>query len=81
MPVTDIISQLTRDEGFRAEPYLDSVGISTVGVGHNLVASPLPDETYPMSLARAQQLLKTDLNVIISHLIANLPWAAQLDDV
>ena len=77
----DLIEQLFRDEGFRASPYLDSRGISTVGVGHNLIANPLPEETYPMTLDRAKEILNQDLARITNKLVADLPWVASLPDV
>jgi lysozyme len=80
MSVTDIFSQLRRDEGVRYEPYLDSRGISTVGCGHNLAANPLPGETYPLTDARVDQILKGDVARITSKLISDLPWIANLPD-
>ncbi len=76
----DIIEQLTRDEGVRLSPYKDSRGILTVGIGHNLEANPLPNETYPMTLERAQQILADDVSRTTGKLIANLPWVNSLDD-
>jgi lysozyme len=80
-PVTDILSQLARDEGFRPDPYKDSRGFNTVGIGHNLDANPLPDEQYPMSLDRAKQILADDLSRIWSKLQIALPWVVSLPDV
>ena len=37
-------SDLKRDEGMELRPYKDSVGVWTVGVGHNLVEHGLPLE-------------------------------------
>ena len=37
-----LLRELERDEGLRLKPYQDSLGIWTVGVGHNLEAHGLP---------------------------------------
>ena len=77
----DILEQLLRDEGFRPNPYKDTRGFSTVGIGHNLDANPLPDETYPMSVDRAKELLTQDVARIWNKVQADLPWVASLPDV
>ena len=81
MSITNIFDQLTRDEGFRAEPYDDSRGFKTVGIGHNLDANPLPGESYPMTLDRAQKILVWDVNDIYRKLINDLPWVDSLPEV
>jgi len=48
-----IIEQLKRDEGIRRTAYQDSLGIWTVGVGHNL--------RVPLSDAAIEQILADDL--------------------
>jgi lysozyme len=51
------------------------VGIPTVGVGHNLNVSPLPDGwTYPLSDEEVNGLLAGDLLVVFSALDAHLGW-------
>lgn len=70
----DLYEQLTRDEGLRLEPYKDSRGFNTVGIGHNLDANPLPNETYPLTLDRAKEILDQDVCRIKSGLITALPW-------
>ena len=37
-------SELELDEGYRPAPYKDSVGKTTIGIGHNLDDRPLTDE-------------------------------------
>ena len=77
-----LIAELRRDEGVRYEPYRDTKGILTVGVGHNLEASPLPAGwTYPLSDAQVDQLLAQDLQEVYSDLTSALPWWLYLDDV
>lgn len=75
-------AELRRDEGVKYSPYLDTKGISTVGVGHNLLASPLPTWwTYPLSDAQVNQLLNHDLEVTFSGLDLHIPWWRNLDEV
>ena len=70
-----LIADLRRDEGVRYEPYLDTVGIQTIGVGHNLKASPLPSGwNYPLSDEQVNTLLANDLAHVFSGLDANLGW-------
>lgn len=62
-------------------PYLDSEGIRTVGVGHNLEAHPLSGETYPMAPDRIREVLSADLQTVVMGLGQNLPWMQTLDEV
>ena len=75
-----VLNLIARHEGFRCDPYADSRGIPTVGIGHNLTANPLPGEVYPMSVARAQELLQADLDREAAPIRA-LPWFGGLDEV
>lgn len=34
--------RLIWEEGLKRKPYLDTMGIKTIGVGHNMMANPLP---------------------------------------
>ena len=75
-------AELRRDEGVRYTRYLDSRGIPTTGVGHNLLAAPLPPSwTYPLTDAQVDQLLEQDLATTFAHLDAQLPWWRKLDEV
>lgn len=75
-------SELRRDEGVRFYRYLDSKGVPTTGVGHNLQASPLPSNwTYPLTLAQVGQLLTKDIADTFTVLDLNLPWWRKLDEV
>lgn len=69
-----LIAELRRDEGVRYSPYLDTLGIQTVGIGHNLVAHPFPDAVYPLTDAQVNQLLADDLAEVFAGLDAHLPW-------
>ena len=70
-----LIAELRRDEAVRRNPYPDSEGIPTIGVGHNLEASPLPEGwAPPLSDEQIDQLLVSDLLSVFSGLDAHLGW-------
>ena len=87
--ITCIKDQLIRDEGVRLQKYLDSRGFSTIGVGHNLDANPLPfDISQGITFAQATQILGDadckpgdDLGDVSFQLFADLPWLKNLDVV
>lgn len=68
-----LIEELRRDEGVRYSPYLDSVGVETVGVGHNLEAHPL-DLTYPLTDEQVDLILSADLVSVFHDLDGNIGW-------
>ena len=68
-----LIEELRRDEGVRYSPYLDSVGVKTVGVGHNLEANPL-NLTYPLTDDQVNQILADDLVRVFSGLDRKIGW-------
>jgi lysozyme len=77
-----LVDELRRDEAVRYTRYLDSKGIPTTGVGHNLQAKPLPAGwTYPLTDSQVDQLLENDLDDVYADLDRNLPWWRSLDDV
>lgn len=77
-----LISELRSDEGVRYVPYLDTLEVSTVGVGHNLEVSPLPTGwTYPLSDAQVDQLLTADLQIVFFDLNQDISWWSVLSDV
>jgi lysozyme len=77
-----LVAELRRDEGVRYVPYRDTKGIPTVGVGHNLQASPLPSGwTYPLTDEQVNQLLMSDLANVFSDLNRDLPWWTDLNDI
>ena len=81
MIITDIYSQLRRDEGTRLFVYPDDRGFNTIGNGHNLDANPLPfDVSGGITLAQCDQILHDDVACIGAHLVSHLPWIMQLDD-
>ena len=68
-----LIEELRRDEGVRYSPYLDSVGVKTVGVGHNLEAHPL-DLSYPLTDEQVDLILSADLVSVFHDLDGNIGW-------
>lgn len=77
-----LIAELRRDEGVEYSPYNDTMGIPTVGVGHNLRAKPLPDGwKYPLNDVQVDSLLDDDLEDVFHDLGRNLPWWTDLNDV
>jgi len=75
-------AELRRDEGVEYSPYNDTMGIPTVGVGHNLKVSPIPEGwAYPLTDAQVDQLLNDDLNIVFNVLDYNLGWWRNLDEV
>ena len=69
----DIYTQLMRDEGIRHKMYKDSVGIETIGVGHNLQAKAI-------SQRAVEVILEDDVQDTIKELHAALPWVKDLSD-
>jgi lysozyme len=72
-PITDIYSQLRRDEGVRIHPYDDTNGKLTIGVGRNLNAKGLTGEEI-------DHLLSNDIREIVIEAQGKLPWFTALDD-
>ena len=69
----DLKQQLRRDEGLRLEPYRDTVGKLTIGIGRNL-------DDRGITEPEALHLLENDIEAVRSELDRRLPWIAQLDD-
>lgn len=77
-------AELRRDEGVRYVPYMDTATPPkrTVGVGHNMEVSPLPDAwTFPLSDAQVSQVLERDISTTLAKLDKSLPWWRQMDEV
>lgn len=67
-------ASLKLHEGVRALPYKDSVGHTTIGVGHNLDAEGLPPTVI-------ESLLDWDILHAVLLTDRLLPWVQTLDDV
>jgi lysozyme len=75
-------AELRRDEGVRYSIYLDSLGVPTVGCGHNVKVSPLPaDWACPLTDGQVDQLLSRDISTTLAKLDKALPWWRSLDEV
>lgn len=69
----DIYLQLMRDEGVKHKMYKDSLGIETIGVGHNLRAKAI-------SQRAVEVILEDDIADAKQELFAALPWVKDLSE-
>lgn len=79
-----LMAQLAISEGKRLKAYLDTVGVLTVGIGHNCVARPVSGVSKvgdTISEEISEELFDSDLNDVVVQLDRNLPWWSALDDV
>jgi len=80
-----LCAELTNEEGSCATVYFDNAvpPNPSIGVGHNLNVSPLPEGwTTPLTGSQIQQLLVMDVqSKAISPLNQFIPWWSSLDDV
>ena len=67
-----LAEMIQRHEGVRRIPYLDSLGIFTVGYGHNM--------QRPLSQAVIDQIFSEDLQEAINECVHAFPWFADLTD-
>jgi lysozyme len=73
---------IAKHEGKRSNTYLDSRGIPTIGIGHNLQSDPLPAGwTPPLTDDQIDQLFQKDFKTASDGVISHLPWFASLDEV
>ena len=68
-----LIEELKRDEGVELKSYQDTVGIWTIGIGRNL-------QDVGVSMAEAEFLLATDIDVAVSELQRTFDWFEDLSD-
>lgn len=66
----ELIEQIARHEGLRLRPYLDSVGVWTVGYGHNM--------NEPITESDAKQILVSDIQKAINGCVHAYPWFMEL---
>jgi len=69
-----LAKQLILHEGMRLNPYRDTVGKLTIGVGRNL-------DDEGISKEEALFLLENDITRVIAELDKALPWWEELDEV
>lgn len=75
------LAQLKRHEGERLTAYLDTVGVLTVGVGHNCKSSPVPGVEKPgdrISQELSDRLFLADVSKHEQGILAKLPWIKSL---
>jgi lysozyme len=78
-----LMARLKIEEGDRLTAYLDTMGILTVGVGHNCVAKPVEGVEKPgdtITPEQRDQLLSDDIDEAAAELTEHLPWWTDLDD-
>jgi len=68
-----LIQDLILDEGMRTEPYTDTVGKLTIGIGRNL-------DDNGISKAEAMFLLANDIEMVETELDAKMDWWRGLPD-
>lgn len=74
--------ELRVDEGVRYALYKDTKGNTTVGVGHNVDAKPLPGYcSLPLTDLMVDRLLSDDLCDVFADLDRALSWWRALDPV
>ena len=84
MNLEKLEEQLGIDEGKRLTAYLDTMGILTVGIGHNCATKPVPGVLKPgdtITEETCSQLFADDIQDSIAQLDRHLPWWRLLDDV
>ena len=67
-----ITKMIAHHEGLKLTMYLDTVGVPTIGYGHNL--------NEPISDLAALQILKDDIRIAISELDREFDWWRKLPD-
>ena len=73
MDMVRLKRELERDEGTRTEIYSDSLGIPSIGIGHNLRNKPLSQHVIDMIYAE-------DIEDVIQELDKHLPWYISLSE-
>lgn len=72
--MTDLRSQLIRDEGQRLKPYRDTANKLTIGVGRNLDDDGITQDECDL-------MLSNDIQRATNDVLAAFPWAGGLDPV
>ncbi len=72
-----LIQQLEKQEGFRPHAYKCTAGKLTVGIGRNIDIDGGKGLTHDEAL----YLLENDIDECHKHLINNLPWYNNLDEI
>lgn len=67
-----LVEQIAKHEGLRTKPYRDTVGVWTVGYGHNL--------NEPITEEDARQILISDIKKAINDCVHAFPWFMELNE-
>ena len=70
--ITMLTELIAKHEGKKLEMYMDTVGVPTIGYGHNLQT--------PISERAAMQILEDDVKVAITELDENMMWWRDLPE-
>ena len=70
--ITMLTELIAKHEGKKLEMYMDTVGVPTIGYGHNLQT--------PISEKAAMQILEDDVKVAVDELDENMMWWRDLPD-
>lgn len=70
MITEELLSFIADNEGLRLKPYQDTVGVWTVGYGHNLAV--------PISQRAAWQILRDDVEDARNDCLHSFPWFIEL---
>jgi lysozyme len=68
-------------EGKKLSAYIDSVGILTIGIGHNVIANPVPGITKvgdKITEEQCYELFNKDISIAIKEIQRALEWIPQL---
>ena len=71
---TRLLERVKLHEGYRSTPYVDSVGLTTIGYGWCI-------DRRPLSRDEAALILLSQLSDTQELLFEHLPWIAELDEV
>ena len=63
---------LIRHEGIKCQPYIDSLGVQTIGIGHNL--------HKPLSHTAIMQIFRDDVADARNDCLHAFPWFSELDE-
>ena len=70
--ITMLTELIAKHEGKKLEMYMDTVGVPTIGYGHNLQT--------PISEKAAMQILEDDVKVAVAELDENMMWWRDLPE-
>lgn len=79
--ITDLKSQLNRDEGVKLKPYKDTRGFWTIGCGHYLGDHIPPQFANGITQEQSDALLQADITHTYALMDTYLPWYKKLDPI